>query len=560
MTYVIEEANVTGGYFKATTTVSSEFTSGDTIRVYDSTGNNGQYTASGDSEVSGNYTVIYTSEAISDDTDDGRLFNEEDVLSTDSASTDFLKVIPPDGFEIIEYFLLEQADGTEILTAYTKDHIYKWDTTLTMWLLKWSCGSSCTYWSIDQLNDYVVCTNGVDPPLRYDGGAGNFDEVDSDGNGPEVSSGLYIATAKRVKVFENFVIWGNVTLSDATVLSDYIYWSTIDQGVHTAAASADYLVAGSGNAGRMKVAGPGSQITSFGTYDTFLAIFKDKSWRKVWFTGDDDVFHSDTGNNKVGCKAPASVVGDEDDHLYFYGTDMSFREVNLGRISQGLNVTARTINPVYWSLIKGHYTNEYDEVIWSIPYGNQATANNKCVVYKDGKWNVLDIAVVAFGHWNRQANYTWDTLPWASWEDWGWDRWNTTETEAGFPIDICSDNNGTTFKLHGSHADDGTAHTRYFVLTTDLSNKAALMWNKIIHEIRCIVRNEGSGTLAIYLKADNEADWRTMGTVSLTGDEAILVQPLTTEIRGKHFLIKVVATGNFHFIGMEFDWEPDGDR
>ena len=557
-THAIVVADTSAEHFEIDDDHTAEFTSGDTFRVYDSTGNDAQWTCSANSTTSGNTTVITVTGNVTDATADGRLYNDEDVASVVTTSVDFLKVQPPDGYEFMGYHLLVQNAGSggesEKLVGFTKAHVYQWSTALQKWVMIHTNSADCSTWSFIQVGDYLVATNNIDVPLEWDGEFATMSGIDVHASGPEVSTGKYISKAKHVTVYENYVLFGNITLSDSTIRPEYAYWPKVGLGV---GASADYKGTGSGF---MRITGKGSRIAGFGLWQDYLCIFKDLSWRKIWFTGGDDIWNQAEGSPSVGTHAPDSIINDQDGRLYWYGSDMSFHEASLGRISQGLDVTARNISPEYVSLIKSIYVAEYGELRWAVPAGAGASANNKVLAHKDGKWDVYDIAVTAFGLWNRSETWTWDTIPFVTWNEIGWDRWDSVESDKGFPVDICSDAAGNTYALHGGHKDNGSSHERYFVLTTDLSDKKALGWYKRILQVYFYVFKEGSGSLTIEVKRDNESLWQSVGTISLDGSADLLISRLPVDIRARTFLFKVSATSAFRFVGMAFDYLPVGDR
>jgi hypothetical protein len=53
------------------------------------------------------------------------------------------------------------------------------------------------------------------------------------------------------------------------------------------------------------------------------------------------------------------------------------------------------IQPDYVQLIKSTFLNETEEVMWSIPVDSDK--NNMLVVFKEGKWLIVDSAVPCFG-------------------------------------------------------------------------------------------------------------------------------------------------------------------
>ena len=130
----------------------------------------------------------------------------------------------------------------------------------------------------------------------------------------------------------------------------------------------------------------------------------------------------------------------------------------------------------------------------------------------------------------------------------------------GTKINICSDYSGYTYRLMRAETDDGYPYTAYFVISTDLANKQGLAYYKRILDLWLYFNKEDSGTADVYVKRDSEPEWQAVGTVSLTGDEDIIIKHLATDIRAKHFLFKIEANNHFEFLGMLFEFVRGGYR
>lgn len=145
-------------------------------------------------------------------------------------------------------------------------------------------------------------------------------------------------------------------------------------------------------------------------------------------------------------------------------------------------------------------------------------------------------------------------------------EWREFQTAAagviptGTLIVICSDYSSYTYQLQRSETDDGETYTAYFVISTDLTNKQGLSYYKRILDLHLYFRSESAGTAIIEVKRDNEATWQSVGTVSLTGTEDIIVKHLAPDIRAKHFLFKISATNFFRFLGCLFEYLPEEMR
>lgn len=567
-TYEIDSIDDVGATITLVTSgVTAEFQSGDTVTVYDNSG-----ASSGDAQsatvllsadVSGQTVISVNAIAASPG---ARVFNTFNVPVVDPNSVDFLKVQTPDGFEVIRSNRFITSTETERLVVFTKRHVYFWDAVLTRWNLIFTASADITYWDADEYGDYLVATNGTDLPIQWDGNTANtFENMDTQ---TSASSADFIATAKYIRSYRNYVFLGNVTLSDATELQDFVYTSNIGEGVtvggfrqDTSKDAASYFVDGRG-----EIAG------GFQEWQGYLVIFKRFSTRKFWFIGGDIPFSQDTLLDDIGCSAPGSTIKDNKGNLFFYSSDRALYEIQLGRIDRGLNVTTRNFNPDLNLLIRSTFIEEYNEMWWSVPKDANSTANDLVIVFKDpGKWEIHDIPVVTFGQFTRQVDYTWPTLPFTTWPVWSWDSWTSVDSNAAFPLDLAFDSSGYTYQVHGSYVDDGVAYNSSFVITTDLVDKQALFVKKRIGQMFVYVRNEGIGTITIESKRDTEQTWQNSagisgGTVNLFGadDEGntndILRQRLSMDLDAFNYLFRVTGTTKFSVIGFEFEFEPVGDR
>jgi len=398
MVYAIKSIDTSGDTITIEGDYTAEFQNGDTVTVYDSDDNYTQLTLNTTSTAVSGDTVISVAENLTAATPSEYVFKDDQLQSTDPANSGFLKVQTPDTYEIMRYERFMLSDGTERLVGFTKAHIYYWNTVLTRWNLLFTCSEDVEYWDADQAGDYLVATNNIDRPIQWDGdSATTFANIDT-----LYSSSNYVSKAEFVKSYCNYIFLGNVTLNDATVLQHYVYWSNVGEGTAADGFRQDL----GGDAGCAYISGDGEITGGFGLWEGYLCIFKRWSSCKLWYTGGSIPFEQATLNPAIGSVAPGSVINDEDGKLYFYGTDKAFREVSFGKISYALNKTTRDINPSLVGKIRATYIDEYDEIWWAVPYGNSATANNKIIVLKEGKWTELDMAVTAFGKYSRQANYT----------------------------------------------------------------------------------------------------------------------------------------------------------
>jgi len=440
-----------------------------------------------------------------------------------------------DGKTIIHYHTLVTSAGSTYLLAFTESHIYYWNTATKVYDEVFA-GTTTDHWESISYADKVIATNGEDKVQVWTPG-GSFAPLDT-ASGLDLGGAVYCTSAKHITVYANFIIIAD-TYEGGTRYPQRIRWCSIGAMVNW----------DGGNSGAADIGGS-DFITAFGSYQSNLIIFKTGSLYRLWLTGATTVFSVVAISKEIGCIAPDSVVNDGIGHLMYYASDNTFKAFPLTDISLPIYTEAKQFMPLLISKIRAKYMQHNNEIWWSVPYedGTSPTENNKIFVFKDNYWSIVGIAIQAFGSWDRQSVYTWDTLPdiFASWEKWGWDKWDTIVGSEGAPLDLAA----TGTKTYSLHESEGS-HEGYIVLSTDLQSKQGIPFYKRILEFETYFQKETSGTATIELKRDGETSWQTAGTVDLTtGNEDIVKTSIPCDFRAKTFLLKVKASNRFRFLGM----------
>lgn len=146
--------------------------------------------------------------------------------------------------------------------------------------------------------------------------------------------------------------------------------------------------------------------------------------------------------------------------------------------------------------------------------------------------------------------------------------WTSFQTSAsgtiptGTLINICSDYSAFTYKLQRSESDDGEFYVGYFVINTDLAEKQGLDIYKRILDLHLYFRCEAFGTAEIHVKRDSEKDWQYLGSVSLADvtEPTIIVKHLAVDVRAKDYDFKVSFGNACRFLGVVYEFIPEGDR
>lgn len=411
-------------------------------------------------------------------------------------------------------------------------------------------GDNEDFWESVTFNNKVISTNGVNNVQVW---AASDRFADLAGGPPK---------GKHLLVYENYVTIANLEIDANDHPNKYAWcalgaetnWTTGDSGV----AELDDML----------------PITACREYQGFWIMFTEGSIEKLWFIGGDLVWRRGRITTAAGAWAPKSVLL-FDKGILFYSYDHTFRIFTGSawpKISDPMDKLIGSIHPEYEKNIQAVFSEEYNLALFAFADTTSPAGNNNKVLTYDLKvagvidrWTPLDIAVSAFGAYEVETTYTWNTLPFSTWDTWGWDKWNTRFGFAKAPHLLAGDYSGYTFQMFAEELDDDSAYTGEFVLSTDLSkDKQMIGLFKRITTFKLIFRNEGGagGTISVSAKRDYESGFHLISsTVSLSGSEDFLFIDVETDLTAKNFLFKISGAVRFRFLGMIFpEFEIQGWR
>jgi hypothetical protein len=457
----------------------------------------------------------------------------------------------------------------EYLILGTKYHLLVWSLVDLSLTVKWTntLPNAVTRWEIiDHLRN-VVATNNSDKVLWWniDGSAGNnFSVLDDAANGIDVADGTTFLTAcKHITSFERYLILGYTT-EGGIAYPQRIRWASLGTG----GTDIDFDENGDGDAGSKDFTSTKGFLMGFGRHGDNLVVSKQDSMHRGWIVTADTVFEWQEYTLKVGNLSADSIINDKAGRMYWIASDLTIREIETpDAISTLVDVTMKNMNTSQAEYIQGTWIDEFEEIWWAIPSNNSDT-NDVIVSFhpNSGRAHISEIPVRAFGDFTQQAAFTYDTLPYATYADWGaaWLIYDTPRNIVGFPLDIASDYLGNTFDLHTTINDDITTFTGIVIFSTTLSSPKSLnLYKRINNGADFIFNRKSAGSAAIYVKRDTEKSWQSLGTVSFTDSnepETVIVH-LPFDMRAKSFLFKIESTDDMEFIGIIFrDFEVDDNR
>lgn len=474
------------------------------------------------------------------------------------------------GTEVIKYHRhIKKNTGTEYLLLGTKYHILLWlqaDRSLTV---KWTnvTPANVYRWEIKDHLRNVVATNNSDFVLWWDiddSAANAFAVLDNADGIDYEGTAKRLTKAKHIFSYERYLILGYTT-EDGTVYPQRERWA----GLGTGGASIDFDENGDSDAGAKDFTNTPGFLMGFAKHGDDLIISKQDSMYRSWHVTADTVFEYDECTLKVGNMSADSLVNDKAGRLYWIGSDFTIREIMTPYpISTAVDDTIRGMNVGYTEYIQATYIEEYDEIWFAIP-SSANTLNDKIIAFQPdgGRTHIYTHRIRAFGDFTQQEVYTYDTLPFATYVDWGadWLIYDSPRNTMGFPLDLGSDYFGYTFDLHRSDLDNTSDFTGKLIISTTLTvKKSPHLYKRINNGCYLMFNRKASGWAELFVKRDSESGWQLLDDEFLLTDDdlpEVITVHVPFDIRARFFLFKIESSSAMEFLGMYFtEFEFDGLR
>lgn len=458
--------------------------------------------------------------------------------------------------------------GTEHLLLGTKYYILLWLESNKSLTIKWTTVSPANVerWEITDHLRNVVATNNIDFVLWWnvDGSVDNsFAELDNADGIDYEGTANRLTACKHIFSYERYLILGYTT-EDGTVYPQKERWASLATG----GATIDFDENGSGDAGAKEFTTTPGFLMGFARHGGDLVISKEDSMHRSWLVTADTVFEWEEYTIKVGNLSADSLVNDKAGRLYWLASDLTIREIQTPvPISTAIDISIKGLNTSQAEFIQGTYIDEYEQVWWSFTSGGGSANDSVAVFHPDsGRSFIHKIPIRAFGDFTQQSVFTYDTLPYNNYDDWGaaWRIYDTQKNIVGFPLDLASDYLGNTFELHGVSDDDGSTFTGVLILSTTLTAPKSLnVFKRVNNGAELIFNRKSSGSATLYTKRDTEKNWQLLGTASFvdTDEPETLIIHIPFDMRAKSFQFKLESSGLMELLGMIFrEFEFDGSR
>ena len=463
---------------------------------------------------------------------------------------------------------IRQGTGTEHLLLGTKYHILLWlnsDKSLTV---KWTnvTPASVSRWEITDHLRNVVATNNSDFVLWWnvDGSvANNFAALDNANGIDYEGTANRLTKCKHITSYERYLILGYTTEA-GTVYPQRKRWA----GLATGGSTIDFDDTGSSDAGSKEFTTTPGFLMGFARHGDDLVIAKEDSMHRAWLVTADTVFEYEEYTLKMGNLSADGLVNDKAGRLYWIASDLTIREINTPQpISTAVDISVKGLNTAQSEFIQGTYIDEFEEIWWAFASGGNSTNDTIVAFHPDsGRSFIYKIPVRAFGDYTQQVAFTYDTLTFGNYPNWGadWLIYDTQRNVVGFPQDLASDYLGNTFDLHRADKDDGNDFTGKLILSTTLTVPKSLNVKKRINNgVDVIMNRKSSGSVTLYTKRDTEASRQLLGTASMidaASPETVIVH-VPFDKRARSFQFELETIDQLELLGLMFrEFEFDDGR
>lgn len=466
---------------------------------------------------------------------------------------------------VIEYHSdVTPSTQTEYLLLATAYHVFLWsftDKSLTVKFTSLTPGLA-THWSIVTHLGDVYATNNVDLiqqwPVDSSAVSDPFNNLGSV-NGVDVEDGTtFVIKARFLASFERYLFLFYVTYNDNSIAPLIGHQSSL-------ADVTDFDVNSAGDAQLINYNKTPDFLVGAGVWENTMIVFKQLRHLRQTLVTDDAVWSIIEESMKIGALSQHAIVNDKAGRLYWLASDLTIREIRTPlSVSELVDRTVKSINTSVAEFARMTFIDTFGTINLAIAT-ESSTTNNKVISFNPDNANsfVQDIPVRAFGGYTRQATFTYDTLPFDTYADWGasWLIYDSQVNVVGFPLDLASDYGGDTFDMYQAELDDGVPMTRAFVFNTNMGE--IFPFKRVNNGVYGIFRRQSSGTVSFYIKDELSSGWTLLGTMSLAssnGADFVIVH-LPFDVRFQNARFKSESPDRMEIIGWIFrDFEMDDDR
>lgn len=453
---------------------------------------------------------------------------------------------------------VEQATSADSLLVATVYHIFKWrdtDKSLSVLFTSGSPGTA-THWSFKTHLDSVYATNNVDL-IQVWTGTGVFGDLGS-ASGVDIDGAQFVIKARFLESYEGYLFLFYPTYNDNSIYPLRVHHSSLSDPT-------DFDINSTGDAGLKNFNSTPDFLVGSGIWQNNIIVFKQERHIRGTFITTKIPFRWDEEELKVGAISQDAITNDRAGRLYWLASDLTIREIRTPiDVSTLVDKTIKGLNVAVAEFAQMTFIDIFGTINLAIA-GEASTTNNRLISFnpENADTFLTNTPVRAFGDYTRKASFTYDTLPFSFYPDWGasWIIYDSVANAVGFLLDLASDYNGDTFDLYQAELDNGVAITRAFVFNTNMGEP--FPFKRVNNGMYGIFRRQSSGSVNVFIKINTSSGWTLLGAMSLVdsrGQEFVIVH-LPFDQRFQNAQFKFESTDRMEIIGMIFrDFELDDDR
>lgn len=488
----------------------------------------------------------------------GSIVVNESVTTQGASGSVFVGTTP-----VIAYHKhVRQSNAAEFQLVATAYHVFTWSNTNRSLTVKFTSGTpgSATHWSFITHLDDVYATNNVDLIQKWlvsTTPSASFADLGS-ASGVDIDGAQFVIKAKFLASYEGYMHIFYPTYNDNSIYPLRDHWSSLSD-------TTDFDINSPGDAGLKNFNSTPDFLVGVGFWQDTMIVFKQQRHIRGTFITDDTVFRWDEEELKVGLLGPEAITNDRAGRLYWLASDLTIREIRTPiDVSTLVDRTIKGLNTAVAEFAQMTFIDTFGTINLAIAIEG-STTNNRLISFNPDTANTIiqTTPVRAFGDYNRQESFTYDSLPFSNYADWGanWLIYDSVANVVGFALDLASDYGGDTFDLYQSETDDGVALTRAFVFNTNMGE--IFPFKRVNNGMYGIFRRQSSGSVNVFIKKDTDSGWTLLGQMSLVnsnGAEFTIVH-LPFDQRYQNARYKFESTDRMEIIGFIFrDYELDDDR
>ena len=461
---------------------------------------------------------------------------------------------------------IRQTNGAEFLLLGTIYNVFSWGFTNKTLTVKFTSGTPASVERMEIIThlDDIYMTNNVDLIQKWaisTAPSASFADFQSASGVDVESAATFIIKAKHLASYESYLFIGYVIYNDNSVHPQTVHHSS-------RADTTDFDINSSGDAGRKIFNENPDFLKGFGKWSIFLIVFKDEHHVRGTLVEADEVFDWDNEELKVGAKSADAIINDRNGNLIWLASDFTIREINTSfELSENVDKTIKSINLEKEHLSQMTFIDELGSIYLSVPTSN-SDENNTLIEFnpKTGASFIHNQSIRAFGDFTRQAQFTYDTLEFSNYPDWGasWLIYDSIANQIGFPLDLGSDYNGFVSSLRQAEKDNGVDFTRTLIFETSFQKGKSLNVKKRINNGLIFYFNrQGEGSVSVSIKVDGEANWQSLGSVSLTdsANPEYVRKHIPSDFEGFNTSIRMQSTDRMEFLALlALDFELTDER